>query len=145
MMLARERDKSALLIVGNVIGATTPGRFAGWGLGEMVENGGLPPQLGDRATAGFAARSERREDTAMEARIARPTPSRDLAGQLRVAEYAVTAIGTLGGDESGAVALNAAGQVAGTTTNANGNVRPFRWWHGVISALSAPFQNSVCG
>jgi probable HAF family extracellular repeat protein len=104
----------------------------------MVENGGLPPQLGDRATPGIAARGERGEEAAMEAWATRPATSHAPAGQRRPAEYAMTEIGTLGGDESGAVALNAAGQVAGTATNANGNLRPFRWWHGALSALSLP-------
>src|SRR2546427_393861 len=63
-------------------------------------------------------------------RRAIPRPALNLVSQITV-----TDLGTLGGDVSRAFAINALGQVAGTSTSASGAPRAFLWANGVMQDL----------
>ena len=44
-------------------------------------------------------------------------------------------LGTLGGDGSGASAINERAQVVGTSTTASGDRHPFLWQNGIMTGL----------
>ena len=49
----------------------------------------------------------------------------------------MTALGTLGGDQSGAAAIDDAGRVVGMSTSASGATHAFVWQKGVMTDLGA--------
>ena len=71
-------------------------------------------------------------------RRAIPRPALNLVSQITV-----TDLGTLGGDVSRAFAINALGQVAGTSTSASGAPRAFLWANGVMQDLGTLWDNGT--
>lgn len=60
-------------------------------------------------------------------------------------EGQTTDLGTLGGDEARATAVNEWGQVVGVSTDEDGNEHPFIWYQGEMTRLTMPEGSEVTG